>query len=124
MGAGFEELTGKDEDGEGNGEVEKGAVFGEVGGSEVDGDLFIGEGKTRIYEGTFDALASLGNGFIGHANDIKSGKAFVHVALNLNGAAFEAMRQSGINLCYHMRGYSTVRKKCKFFVNFRIFLAF
>ncbi len=78
------------------------AVFHEVGWSEINGDFSVGEGKTGICEGAFDAVAGFGNDFISHAYDIKSREAFVHVAFDFYYAPFVAIGDSGKGFCYHV----------------------
>ena len=86
-----EELAGEGEDADGDGEVEVGAVFLEVGGGEVDGDFLGGEGEVAVYDGAADALAGLGDGFVGHADNVESGEAAVGVAFDFNDATFVAL---------------------------------
>ena len=59
-----------------------GAVLGEFGGGKIDGNFAIGEGETRVGDGRTDALAGFGDGFVGHADEIKAGEAAMHIALN------------------------------------------
>lgn len=74
-----------------------GAVLGEFGGGEVNGDFAIGEDETRVGNGRTDALAGFGDGFVGHTDKIKAGEAAVHIALNGDKAAGITVGNGGIN---------------------------
>ncbi len=91
---GLEKLPGEDEDDKGDGEVEMGTVFGELGGGEVDSNFFVGEGETGIGNGGADALAGLGYGFISHTHDIEGGEALVDVTLDVDEPAVVAVGDS------------------------------
>ena len=89
--------AGKDEDSDGNGEIKMGTIFGEFGGSEVDGNFAVGEGEAGVSDGGTDTLTSLSDGFIRHADEIEAGEAAVHVALNGDEAAGVTVGNGGIN---------------------------
>ena len=58
---------------DGNGEIEAGALFLEVGGSEIDGDAGGGKIEAGVLDGGTDAVARLSNGGVGEAD---GGKGF------------------------------------------------
>ena len=94
-------LIRESKDSESDGEVEVGAIFGEVGRGKVDSDAFVGEGEARGGESAFNAFAGFGDGFIGHADDIEGGEAFVHVALDFYDTAFVSVEDGRVNFGYH-----------------------
>lgn len=100
-GVGGEKLVAEGEDGEGDRKVEVGAVFEELGGSEVDGDFGVGELKARIDNGATDALAALVDGFVGHADDAEVRQAAVGVAFDGDDLAVVAGGDSGEDLAGH-----------------------
>ena len=56
------------EDADGDGEIEAGAFFLEVGGGEVDGDAGGGEVEAGVLDGGADAVARLADGGVGEAD--------------------------------------------------------
>ena len=74
-----------------------GAVLGEFGGGEVNGDFAIGEGETRVGNGRTDALAGFGDGFVGHTDEIKAGETAMHITFNGDEAAGITVGNGGIN---------------------------
>ena len=56
------------EDADGDGEVEAGAFFLEVGGREVDGDAGGGKVEAGVLDGGADAVARLADGGVGEAD--------------------------------------------------------
>lgn len=78
-----------------------GAVFGEFGGGEIDGEFAIGEGKPRVNQGGTDTLARFVDGFVGHADDIESGEPLITVALNGDEMTGVAIGDGRIYFCNH-----------------------
>ena len=78
-----------------------GTVLGELGGGKTDGNLAVGKDEAGIGESRADTLAGLGDGFVGHADKVKSGEAAICVALDGNEAAFIAVGDGGKNFCNH-----------------------
>src|SRR5690242_14050129 len=67
-----EEVSLTADQAESHGEVEAGAFFAEVGGSEIDGDaLAIGEFEAAVAQGALDAFAAFLDGVIGKADDVE-----------------------------------------------------
>ena len=64
-------------DGDGDREVEMGAIFGELGRGEINCDFTIWKGEAGVDEGATDTLAGFVDGFGCHADDIKGGEAFI-----------------------------------------------
>ena len=79
-----------------------GAVFGELGGGEIDGDFAVREGKTGVGKGKTDTLAGFRDGFIGHTDNIKGGEAVAGGSFDFNKMAVIALGNGGIYFCDHM----------------------
>lgn len=92
----------EEQNGNGNREIEVGAVFGEFGGGEADGDFAVREGETRVGKGGANTLASLGDGLIGHTNKIEGGETAVHVAFDGDQTTFVAAGNGRIYFCNHV----------------------
>ena len=98
---GLAKLTGEEQDGDGDWEIKVGAILGELGGGKADGDFAVGKDEAGVGKGGADTLAGLGDGFVGHADEVKSGEAAVCVALDGDKAAFIAVGNGGKNFCNH-----------------------
>ena len=101
-----------------------GTVFCELGGSEIDSDFLVGEGKVRIRDGGTDALAGFGDGFIGHTDDVEGGQTLSGVTFYFNDTAVIAIGDSGIYFCDHRESVAKlllrIQIKMLNFVNFTI----
>lgn len=98
---GLAKLTGEEQDGDGDWEIKVGAVLGEFSGGKADSDFAVGKGEAGIGKGGADTLAGLGDGFVGHADEVKRGEAAVCVALDGDKAAFITAGNGGKNFCNH-----------------------
>ena len=78
-----------------------GTVLGELGGGKTDGNFAVGKDEAGIGESRADTLAGLGDGFVGHTDEVKSGEAAICVALDGDEAAFIAAGNGGKNFCNH-----------------------
>ena len=74
----------------------------ELGGSKIDGDFMAREVKERVADGRADAIFGLVDGFVGHADNIKSREATVDVALDVDEVALISLREGRENFCDHV----------------------
>jgi hypothetical protein len=100
------ELVGLDlfaggEDADGDGEIEAGAFFFDVGGSEVDGRAAHGEFEGGIADGGADAVLEFADGSIWKADDDDLGIAITGVDLDFNRIGFDAVNGGGQNAGQH-----------------------
>lgn len=75
--------------------------FLELGRGEIDSDFFGRETKFGASDGGTDALAGLGNGFAGHANDIETRETISGGTLDFDEATVIAIGNGGIYFCNH-----------------------
>ena len=92
------------ENGKSNRQIKGGATFVETGGREID-DKFLAPWKreARIIDGGTNTIATFGNGFAGHANNIEAGKPAVSVAFDGDKIGANAGGDSGVYVVGHGR---------------------
>ena len=98
---GIDKLLGDKQNRKGDRQIKIGAVFVEVGGSEIDGNLVDGEGETGVGQGATDAVSSFVDGLVGHADDIEGREAMVFIALNFDESSRKTGRDYGIHFYNH-----------------------
>ncbi len=85
-----------------------GPVFEEVGGSEVDGELFGGEDEVGVRDGGADTLSGFGDGFISHADDIEGWQPVINTAFDFDDFALVAIGDGGIYFRDHVLSVSGI----------------
>lgn len=89
------------EEGDSDGQIKVGAIFGKFGGSKVNRNFFGGKAKIGVDESGADAFARFGDSFVGHADDTKTGETPIGVPFDGNEAPRVALGDGGINFCDH-----------------------
>src|SRR5207302_10897576 len=82
--------AGGHEDGQRDGEVESGALFGHLGRREVDGDPLRRERVARVADRGPDPFACLLNGAVGETHDVELGQPICQVCLDRHRHAGKA----------------------------------
>ena len=91
----FEHASGF-QGGEGDGELERGALLADVRRGEVHGDPFLGKVESGIPKRGDDADLALLDGALGEADDVEIGKADRHVDLDLHDDRVDAHERTGV----------------------------
>ena len=105
---GMGELAGRHlpahgQDGEGNGEVQRGALLAHIPGGEVAHHFAIGEGEVGVLDGAADALAALHHGLIGQADEVEIRGAPAQVHFDHDGHRLDSHQGGGFRLGDHGR---------------------
>ena len=90
-------------------QIQSGPRLFKFGWREVDDDLISREEKAAIYKGGTDTFAALKDGFIGHADNAKTGEATVRIALNGDNFVFKAIRYGAVGFTGHRSDYKALR---------------
>ena len=87
--------------GEGDGEVEAGAIFAHIGGGEVDADAALRPGEAGVFEGRLDPHAGLADGALGEAYNEEGLNAWTEVDLDRDGDGIDADDAAGLDAREH-----------------------
>ena len=92
VGIGADELFARLEQADGDGEIEGGALFADIRGREIDGDLIHGEEEPAVFERGTYAFFGLLHRRIGQSDHLIGGNAAVDVRLHFDGNAIQPVQ--------------------------------